>query len=117
MIRFSITIPALLLALVMPMAASAAKKAPAGTAAMPACPASDPVVWVNTATHVYHAKGDKYFGNTKAGTYACTSKAAAMGARASGARKATAVATDAPNDIATPKGTKKRHRAGATPAP
>ncbi|MGH7706602.1 MAG: hypothetical protein ACREM8_07125 [Vulcanimicrobiaceae bacterium] len=56
-----------------------------GTAAagVPSCPASDPVVWVNTSSNVYHMQGDKYFGKTKAGKYLCQSAANAAGAHQS----------------------------------
>jgi len=34
------------------------------------CP-SDKVVWVNTRSHVYHLKGERYFGSTKEGKFIC----------------------------------------------
>jgi hypothetical protein len=34
------------------------------------CPA-DTVVWLNTASKVYHMAGTKYYGNTKKGAYIC----------------------------------------------
>ena len=46
------------------------------------CP-SDPVVWLNTKTNVYHAKGSMYYGHTKAGAYMCRREADADGDRAS----------------------------------
>ena len=46
---------------------------------MPSCATNDPVVWINTKSKVYHTQGDAYFGKTKAGRYACTSKAISMG--------------------------------------
>lgn len=49
---------------------------------MPSCSASDPVVWVNTKSNVFHVRGDKYFGTTKHGKYLCQSAAVAAGARA-----------------------------------
>jgi hypothetical protein len=70
---------ALLLAVALPTHGIAAT----ASTAIPKCPASDPVVWVNTSSNIYHPQGDKYFGNTKAGKYECTSQAKAAGARAS----------------------------------
>jgi hypothetical protein len=34
------------------------------------CPL-DKVVWVNTRSHVYHLKGERYFGSTKEGKFIC----------------------------------------------
>ncbi len=51
------------------------------------CAPGDPVVWVNTSSNVYHLKGSSSYGKTKAGKYACTSQAKAMGARQSGTGK------------------------------
>ena len=34
------------------------------------CPA-DVVVWVNTATGIYHFKGMRWYGNTTSGAYVC----------------------------------------------
>jgi hypothetical protein len=69
-----LTIAALTIALLPGTGASAAT-----TAAMPSCAAGDPVVWVNTKSKVYHLPGDPYYGNTKAGKYACKSDADAAG--------------------------------------
>ena len=44
------------------------------------CPA-DTVVWVNTATGVYHYKGQRWYGNTKHGAYECKKEADAGGDR------------------------------------
>ena len=44
------------------------------------CPA-DTVVWVNTATGVYHYKGQRWYGNTKHGAYECKKEADAEGDR------------------------------------
>jgi ABC-type sugar transport system substrate-binding protein len=75
----------------------------ASTAAMPACTAGDPVVWVNTKSKVYHMQGDPYYGNTKAGKYACKSAADAAG-------------DHAPKGAAAPSGKKSKHHP-ATPDP
>jgi len=34
------------------------------------CP-GDKLVWVNTRSHVYHFRGDRYFGSTKEGKFIC----------------------------------------------
>jgi hypothetical protein len=43
---------------------------------------SDPVVWVNLDTKVWHVAGDKYYGNTKHGAYMCRTVAGKSGMRA-----------------------------------
>ncbi len=48
-----------------------------------ACGANN-VVWANTGTKVYHLSGDKYFGNTKHGSYMCLGAAKASGFHAPG---------------------------------
>lgn len=62
----------------------AAMAIPAGTDAapshMPRCSASNPVVWVNTKSHVFHERGTQYFGKTAAGKYECRKAAIAEGA-------------------------------------
>jgi hypothetical protein len=44
------------------------------------CP-NDTVVWVNTKTGVYHLKGERWYGATKAGAYVCRKEADAEGDR------------------------------------
>jgi hypothetical protein len=56
------------------------------TAAKPACAAGDAVVWENTSTKAYHLAGDKYYGNTKHGAYACRSAADSAGYHLAGAK-------------------------------
>lgn len=41
----------------------------------PRCKSGDPVVWVNTNSHVYHLQGSKYYGTTKEGKYECKTAA------------------------------------------
>ncbi len=43
---------------------------------------SDPVVWVNENTKIYHFGGSRSFGNTKQGAYMCERDAMAAGDRA-----------------------------------
>lgn len=45
--------------------------------------ATDEVVWVNNKSKIYHAKGARYYGQTKNGAYACRHEADAAGDRAS----------------------------------
>lgn len=41
----------------------------------------EPPVWVNTRTHVFHQKGDAFYGKTKHGGYLCQKDAIAAGYR------------------------------------
>ena len=50
-------------------------------AAQTRCP-TDAVVWLNTATGVYHFQGERWYGNTKHGAYVCEKEADAAGDRA-----------------------------------
>jgi hypothetical protein len=72
-----------------PAAAEPAPMAPKAAAPMTAsesqaqasCP-GDLVVWVNTKSHIYHFKGTRDYGHTKAGTYSCEGAAKSSGSRA-----------------------------------
>jgi hypothetical protein len=44
------------------------------------CPI-DTVVWLNLPTMIWHYKGERWYGRTKSGAYACEKEAAASGAR------------------------------------
>jgi hypothetical protein len=44
------------------------------------CPA-DTVVWLNLPTMIWHYKGQRWYGATKHGAFACQKEAAASGAR------------------------------------
>ncbi len=65
---------------------SGANQFPAEASAKARCPAAT-VVWVNTASKVYHFAGTKNYGNTKAGAYMGEADAAAAGDHASKTEK------------------------------
>ena len=123
MIQRFTALAATLVLLAFPLAANAQSMGSmANSTAMPRCSAGDPVVWVNTGTKVYHLQGDRYFGKTKAGMYACTSKAVAMGAHAAKSKMGKKSAmktcdTDAPDAMASaaPMTGKKKHRKTGMP--
>jgi hypothetical protein len=117
MTRF-IALAAALLAFSFPLSAMAKTHEPMGDGdgtAPVRCSANDPTVWVNTATKVYHQKGDAYYGKTKAGKYTCTSQAKAMGAHRSGSKGAKSAPAD---DAAPATATKsKKHHKSSSAAP
>jgi hypothetical protein len=51
-------------------------------AAQAHCP-RDVVVWLNIPSGIYHYKGERWYGRTKHGAYACQKEAIAAGDRAS----------------------------------
>jgi hypothetical protein len=51
-------------------------------AAQSHCP-RDTVVWLNIPSGIYHYKGERWYGRTKHGAYACEKEAVAVGDRAS----------------------------------
>jgi competence ComEA-like helix-hairpin-helix protein len=61
--------------------ASSAKSSEASTPKQP--PPAKGMVWVNTATKVYHYEGDRWYGNTKEGKYMTEDDAIKAGYRAS----------------------------------
>ncbi|MBD5606487.1 MAG: hypothetical protein IAI48_15560 [Candidatus Eremiobacteraeota bacterium] len=97
------------------------------TATQPTCGEGDVTVWENTSTKVYHLQGDKYYGKTKHGAYACKSAADSAGFHAAGSKSAKsasgaatsgAVASPAAMASAAPAGKHHRHKKStASPAP
>ena len=65
-----------------PAPRQAATAATSNTSTRSQAPGGGPgMVWVNTATNVYHCPGTHYYGTTKAGTYMSEAEARAKGAR------------------------------------
>ena len=62
--------------------ASSAPKSSSAPSATPAPGGGPGMVWVNTASNVYHCQGSKYYGTTKAGAYMTEAAAKAKGAHA-----------------------------------
>jgi hypothetical protein len=50
------------------------------TVAQAHCP-KDEVVWLNTASGIYHEKGMRWYGRTRHGAYVCRKEADAVGDR------------------------------------
>lgn len=72
-----------------PAAAPAAAKTSTKTSTkdMPQAPGGGPgLVWLNSASNVYHCPGTQYYGKTKAGSYMSESAAQAKGAHNEGGK-------------------------------
>jgi hypothetical protein len=66
-----------------PASASAAPKTKTKPSMLPQAPGGGPgLVWLNTASNVYHCSGSDYYGKTKAGSYMTEDQAKSKGAHA-----------------------------------
>jgi hypothetical protein len=89
------------------------------SAAKPTCAAGDSVVWENSSTKAYHLPGDKYYGNTKHGAYACRSAADNAGYHLAGAKGRAAhpgAASPVPLASDTPAAAHHHHHHNSGPA-
>jgi hypothetical protein len=84
--------------------------------AKPTCAAGDTVVWENTNSKAYHLPGDKYYGNTKHGAYACRSAADSAGYHLAGA-KSSVSPSPAASESPTAMHRKHHHRSGSMASP
>lgn len=65
-----------------PMASPAAQPTASGAPSATPAPGGGPgMVWVNSASNVYHCSGTRYYGTTKSGKYMSEANAKAAGAR------------------------------------
>jgi competence protein ComEA len=70
-----------------PAATSAPASAPVSVEKPAQPPPAKGMVWVNTATKIYHYEGDRWYGNTKEGKYMTEDEAIKAGYRASKERQ------------------------------
>lgn len=63
-----------------PVAAGSLQMFSTEAAAQAHCP-KDQVVWLNTNSGIYHEKGMRWYGKTRAGAYVCRKEADAAGDR------------------------------------
>ena len=93
--RFALAVALFTLGALMPTYGSASPVAVMKSAAFPSSPPlfstesaaqsrcpHDTVVWLNIPSGIYHYKGERWYGRTKHGAYACEKEAIAAGDRA-----------------------------------